>query len=102
VDRVDRRVLARHAGRDARRCSGDPSDTPDYAYMLDVVTYDDQTPDPAATERALLSQKPGGIVLTYRHAPGQDWRSVRENNATWAAVKTRYATWAAVRDDEPT
>jgi len=70
-------------------------------YVLDVLTYTSQTPDPAATERALISQKPGGIVLTYRTADGQDWQSVKDRFATWADVKATYATWADVRDDTP-
>lgn len=84
-----------------RERNGDPAITPDYAYYLDVTTYDDQTPDPAATELALLAQKPGGIVLRYRHAPGQDYQSLRDGNASYAAVATNYPSYDAVRLDEP-
>lgn len=74
---------------------------PDYAYCLSVITYDSQTPDPAATLQALLAQKPGGIVLNYRTAPGQDYLTLKTNYATYLAVKTAYVDYAAVRDDEP-
>jgi len=74
--------------------------SPDYAYYLTVLTYDSQTPDPTATLNALLAQKPGGIVLDYRTAPGQDYQQVRDTRASYAALKTAYADYAAVRDDE--
>ena len=84
-----------------RERNGNPADVPDYAYVLDVVTYDGDTPDPAATLRALLAQKPGGIVLNYAHHPGQDYQSVRDGNATYAALRARYASYAAVLVDTP-
>jgi Phage tail protein (Tail_P2_I) len=79
----------------------DPADTPAYAYYLTVITYADETPDPAATARALGAQKPGGLVLDYRTATGQDWQSVKTRYATWGAVMAAYATWGAVLIDEP-
>jgi len=73
----------------------------DYAYFLDVITYDSETPNPAATQAALLAQKPGGIVLTYRHTPGQDYQSVRDGYATYTAVHAAYPTYDALRNDTP-
>jgi len=84
-----------------RERSGDPADTPNYAYYLDVATYDSQTPDPTATLNALLAQKPGGIVLRYRTSPGQDYGQLRDSGRTYAQVKVDYPDYAAVRDDEP-
>lgn len=37
----------------------------DSPYHLSVFTYPDETPDPAAVVRALLEQKPAGIVLKH-------------------------------------
>lgn len=79
----------------------DPADTPDYAYYLTVSTYANETPDPAATLAALLAQKPGGIVMTYRTQTGQTWQQVKDDFATWADVKAHYPDWASVRADEP-
>ena len=79
----------------------DPADTPDYAYYLTAITYVADTPDAAATELALLSQKPAGIVLEHRVVVGQDWQAVRTNNATWQVVENTYPTWATVKLDEP-
>jgi hypothetical protein len=75
--------------------------SPDYAYYLTVETYADQTPDPAATERALLAQKPAGIVLTYRTATGQDYATLHADYATYAAVKAAFSSYAAVATAEP-
>jgi uncharacterized iron-regulated membrane protein len=70
-------------------------------YFLSVETYADQTPDPAATEAALLAQKPGGIVLTYRTVTGQTWQQLKDSGRTWADVNTDYPSWGDVRADEP-
>jgi hypothetical protein len=35
------------------------------AYVLDILTHPDDTPDAAATLAAILSQKPAGLALTY-------------------------------------
>jgi hypothetical protein len=35
------------------------------AYRLEVVTLENETPDPAAVQQAILLQKPAGIVLNY-------------------------------------
>lgn len=66
------------------------------AYVLTVATYVAQTPDPAATERALVAQKPGGILMHYRTMIGQDWQLVKETSATWQDVASSYATWGDV------
>lgn len=80
----------------------DHADTPAYAYYLTVKTYVSQTPDSAATLRALLAQKPGAIVLTYSTVNGQDYQALKTNHATYAAVRSYYASYQAVRDDTPT
>jgi hypothetical protein len=84
-----------------RERDGDPADKPDYAYYLGVITYTDQTPNPTATLNALLAQKPGGIVLDYRTASGQDYQQVRTDYATYAALKAAYSDYTAVKLDEP-
>lgn len=66
------------------------------AYALDVVTYVDETPDDATTLRALIAQKPGGIVLTYRSSVGQDYGVVDVTNASYSALHAKYASYAAV------
>ena len=82
--------------------SGDPAVKPDYAYYLTVRTYTTQTPDEAASLRALLAQKPGGIVLDYKAVVGQSWQQLKNSGRTWAQVKADYPTWNAVRSDQPT
>lgn len=77
-----------------RERDGDP-------YVLGVQTYTDQTPNPAATQSALVAQKPGGLVLNYTVTGGQTWQQVRDNHATWQSVKNAYIDWQAVATDEP-
>jgi hypothetical protein len=66
------------------------------AYRLTVITYTADTPDPAAVLRALLAQKPAGIILTHLVENGQDYQQVRTIHATYAAVKAAYPTYGAM------
>ncbi len=54
------------------------------AYQVRVVTYTAQTPDPAATLRAALSEKPVGIVLTLVVANGQSYAATTAEGKTYA------------------
>lgn len=72
------------------------------AYRLTVITYADQTPDPAAVERALIAQKPAGVVLLYLTQTGQDYATLAGAYADYAAVAATYADYHAVTDDVPT
>jgi hypothetical protein len=80
---------------------GTPTDVPNYAYHLTVVTYTSQTPNPAATQAALLAQKPGGLVLAYIVIDGQTYDQVVSRFATYADVRAAYATYGAMTADEP-
>ena len=80
---------------------GDPAQVPEYAYHLTVVTYADQTPDPVATRKALLAQKPGGLVLDYVVISGQTYQQVADRFDTYADVKAAYRTYGEMAADEP-
>lgn len=54
------------------------------AYQVRVVTYTAQTPDPAATMRAALSEKPVGIVLTLVVVNGQSYAATTAEGKTYA------------------
>lgn len=69
----------------------------DSPYNMEVVTFASETPDPAAALAALLSQKPAGIVLHYVVNAGQDYLTVRTNNATYTALRTKYATYNVMK-----
>jgi hypothetical protein len=71
------------------------------AYLLQILTYASQTPDSAAVLKALISQKPAGIVLTYTVLAGQDYQLLYQNNATYQIVYTKYATYQGVLSDQP-
>jgi hypothetical protein len=64
-------------------------------YRLGVVTLASQTPDPALVQRAILGQKPGGIVLDYACISGQTYRSVRAEVDSYRELR---ATWTSYRD----
>jgi hypothetical protein len=72
------------------------SDTPNYAYYLTVQTYAGETPDPTATENAILMQKPGGIILNYVCTTGQVYSQVVTGFATYAALNAAYPNYQAV------
>jgi Carbohydrate binding domain len=71
------------------------------AYRMEVVTITSQIPDPAATLRAILSQKPAGIVLTHSVVAGQDFQILYETHTTFQDVYTGYATMQGVYLDLP-
>lgn len=72
------------------------------AYHLKIRTYDVETPDPAATLAAILTQKPAGIVLDYDTVSTWTWETLRDAFATWQDVSDYYADWQHVKDDNPT
>lgn len=71
------------------------------AYKINVLTFTRETPDPAATLAALLSQKPASNILTHTVVDGQDYQLLLDNNASYAAVLTKYATYAGMLADIP-
>jgi hypothetical protein len=70
-------------------------------YHITVNTYTAETPDSAAVQRALISQKPAGIVLTYTVTPGQTWGQMMAAHATWTLVNSFYSNWNEVVNDTP-
>lgn len=71
------------------------------AYRLAVITYTDETPDPAATLAAVLTQKPGGLVLTYQHILGQTYYMVDQRFDSYAEVDAAYANYGEMARDQP-
>lgn len=73
-------------------------------YRLEIVTYTDETPDPAATLADVLTQKPAGLMLSYRHQSGNDYQAVTEHDLpgvfTYAETETTYADYGDVLIDE--
>jgi Phage tail protein (Tail_P2_I) len=69
------------------------------AYRMNVITYTDETPYPAETERAVRRQKPAAILMMYFLTTGQDYLALRINNADYAEVNTDFADYQSVRDN---
>jgi hypothetical protein len=68
------------------------------AYRLEVVTRVSETPDPVQTERALLAQKPGGIVLSYRTVAGWDYQQMTTDSTTYAQLALDWSTYDELRE----
>lgn len=73
----------------------------DAAYQLRVRTLATETPDAAATEAAVRSQKPIGISLMYDAIVSQDWDDLVADHSDWDAVIADYPTWAGATLDLP-
>lgn len=74
----------------------DPSDPlVDSPYHLTVFTFDDETPDPAAVERAIVAQKPAGILLHYEVREGQDYATLA-TVGTYGDLTTTYPTYGDI------
>lgn len=58
------------------RDGGDP-------YVVRVVTYSGQTPDPARTLAAALTEKPQGLLLIHEVAAGQDFADTTAEGKTF-------------------
>jgi hypothetical protein len=71
-----------------------------------VVTRDDETPDPAKVQAALMAQKPGGIVLLYRQIQGWDYEALQQEGIaegwTYASLPPLFATYRDLAYNERT
>lgn len=63
------------------------------AYRLGVFTYVSETPDSAATQRAILDQKPAGIVLNYVAGTGAEYSALDASHTTYAAMDTAFTDY---------
>jgi hypothetical protein len=81
-------------------------DSPDPPYYLEVVTLTQETPDPALVLRALLAQKPGGIVLTYLQIESWDYQeqTLEAASSGWAytTLPTVFASYADLAANQRT
>jgi len=83
---------------DAAQLEKNPAPTP-YIY-----TEDNPVSRPAgfgSVGRAMISQKPGGIVITYAILDGNDYQLLFENHADYQDVFTDYTTYEGVFTDTP-
>lgn len=72
------------------------------AYGMLVVTYTDETPDPAATERAVVAAKAAGrFPFTYRTDPGWSIGTMETAYATIADVEAAFSSVANLESNLP-
>lgn len=82
--------------RDPAACALQP------AYGLTIITRTSETPDSAAVLKALLLQKPGGIILVYTVLAGQDYTILYNGGVTtYANVFSTYLTYGGVANGVP-
>lgn len=81
--------------RDPAACPSEP------AYGLTVLTFTDETPDPAQTEADIRAAKPAGLVLQYITADGFNFELLKTDYATFDDVKSTFATFDALRTNTP-
>jgi Phage tail protein (Tail_P2_I) len=76
----------------------------DRAYTLEVVTVDDETPDPEAVRAALEAALPAGIVLHYRTVTSWDYQlltsTALEEGWTYVELGEYFATYADLGNNE--
>lgn len=81
----------------------DPAASPSQpAYGLTVITRTSETPDSAAVLKALMEQKPAGIILNYVVLAGQDYTILyNAGGTTYANVFANYLTYQGVANGVP-
>jgi len=67
------------------------------AYVIEVITYDSETPSRTATESAVRAVKPASLALTFDVPLGQTWRDLLNSGKTWQQVKDSGLTWDQLR-----
>lgn len=65
-------------------------------YLIEVITLTSDTPSPAASLAAALTEKPAGVNLTLATAAGPVWADAVATYATWNALVAAKATWDAL------
>lgn len=81
-----------------RERDGDP-------YVITVVTFSGQTPDPIALEEAVRYQKAAGLIMNFSNNAGQDYGLLLDPPTlpiqTYAQTLARYTNYEAARRDVP-
>lgn len=66
-------------------------------WRLTVATMAGETPDPSAVERAVLAQKPVGIVLSVTIVAGGDFNTLRDTHTDFNDVTATFVNMAEIR-----
>lgn len=74
----------------------------DNAYRMQLLTLEEETPDPDATLAELLAEaKPIGVRLLFNQSVPWTWAELRGEEATWADVASDFDTWLDLRTNTP-
>jgi hypothetical protein len=63
------------------------------AYMLEVVTIADETPDVAAVLRAIKMSVPAGIVVDYHTVGGWDYQAMTTEGGPYSDLPTKFSSY---------
>lgn len=74
--------------------------TPD-AYNLYIRTAANETPNPAATEAAIVGQKPAGIVLDYEAVTAMSYIDLDADHADYDAVAIAFSDYDQISETTP-
>jgi hypothetical protein len=89
-----RQTLTRQKQVTLRERDGSP-------YKLSIYTRTIETPDPTRTFRAIMAQKPAGIILTYSTKAGAQYSDLLFDHTNYAGVLSTYLTYQGVINHEP-
>jgi hypothetical protein len=65
-------------------------------WRIAFATLASETPDPAATLRALKAQKPGGYKITHTVVTASDFQTLRDTHSDFADVRSTFSDYAEV------
>src|SRR5262245_30747792 len=63
------------------------------AYVLEIVTYTAQTPDPDAVLEAIESQVPAAIKVIYNVLDGWEYQTMTEEDGAYSTLPTKFASY---------
>lgn len=70
------------------------------AYCLEIVTLVEQTPDPAQSLRAIQSQLPAAIKLSFRQIAGWDYQALTDEAWLYSVLPTTFDTYREMSDND--
>jgi hypothetical protein len=74
----------------------------DPPYTLEIVTRNEETPNPGAVLSAILAQKPAGILLDYHLITGWDYQGLKDTGPDpYSALAASYPTYQHLKVGPP-
>lgn len=71
------------------------------AYRIGVVTFIDETPDPAGTYRDIVEQKPWGYIVNYSVVDAWNYQVLKVAFDNYGEIKLHYADYEGLKENDP-